>query len=90
MPIQLRDIQQPRDTNCIGLFEQILLGLSCTPPHLPSLLLWNDEGLDLFDALTQSPSYYLHDKEMEILRRHASEMAKRIPSGSALIELGCG
>ncbi|KAF7173368.1 hypothetical protein CNMCM5623_005609 [Aspergillus felis] len=88
MPFQLRDIQQPRDGT--SLFEQILLDLSATPLKLPSLLLWDDDGLDLFDVLTQSPSYYLHDKEMEILGRYAHEMADRIPSGSVLIELGCG
>ncbi|KAF7167699.1 hypothetical protein CNMCM6106_003127 [Aspergillus hiratsukae] len=88
MPFQLRDIQQPRDGT--SLFEQILSDLSSTPLKLPSLLLWDDDGLDLFDALTQTPSYYLHDKEMEILGQYAHEMADRIPSGSVLIELGCG
>lgn len=85
---QLQDIQQRRVGT--SLPELIVQGLSSTPLKLPSLLLWDDEGLDLFDALTQTPAYYLHDKEVEILAQHANDMAERIPPGSVLIELGCG
>ena len=88
MTVQLQDIQQRRDGT--SLSELIVQGLSSIPLKLPSLLLWDDDGLDLFDALTQTPTYYLHDKEVEILTQYANDMAARIPSGSVLIELGCG
>lgn len=88
MKFQLQDIQQRKDGT--SLSELIVQGLSSTPLKLPSLLLWNDEGLGLFDALTQTPEYYLHEKEVEILAQYANEMAAKIPPGSVLIELGCG
>lgn len=88
MTVQLQDIQQRRDGT--NLSELIVQGLLSIPLKLPSLLLWDDDGLDLFDALTQTPTYYLHDKEVEILAQYANDMAARIPSGSVLIELGCG
>ncbi|CAG9984606.1 unnamed protein product [Clonostachys byssicola] len=88
LSFQLQNIQQRRDGT--SLSELIVQGLLSTPLKLPSLLLWDDDGLRLFDALTQTPTYYLHDKEVEILAQYANDMAARIPSGSVLIELGCG
>ncbi|KAK3179272.1 hypothetical protein K4F52_009243 [Lecanicillium sp. MT-2017a] len=88
MSFRLQDIQQRSDST--SLSELIVQGLSSTPLKLPSLLLWDDKGLGLFDALTQTPTYYLHDKEVEILAQYANDMAARIPPGSVLIELGCG
>jgi uncharacterized SAM-dependent methyltransferase len=67
MTVQLQDIQQRRDGT--SLSELIMQGLSFTPLKLPSLLLWDDEGLGLFDALAQTPTYYLHGNEVEILAR---------------------
>lgn len=79
-----------RNKEPLDLKKQILDGLSSSDPELPSLLLWDDEGLRLFDAFSKTPDYYLRSKEMEILEHHVEDMAERIPSGSALIELGCG
>lgn len=79
-----------RQMESVDLREQIYSGLSSTPLQMPSLLLWNDEGQRLFEKLSQTPDYYLNEKEIEILSHKADEIVGSIPPGSVLIELGCG
>ncbi|KAJ2357185.1 hypothetical protein GGF43_001619, partial [Coemansia sp. RSA 2618] len=57
---------------------------------LPTVLLYDDTGLDLFDRITYLPEYYLTACEIEILRTHIQSIVAEIPSGSDVIELGCG
>jgi len=85
---KILDIRQ--DIDYLRLPEQIINGLSSKPPFLPSFLLWNDKGLELFDRFSQIFSYYLFHSEIEILNRYASEISANVPHGDALIELGCG
>jgi uncharacterized SAM-dependent methyltransferase len=82
------DIRQ--DIDYLGVPEDIINGLSSDPPSLPSFLLWDDKGLELFDRFSQTASYYPFHSEIEILNRCASEIAGNVPPGGALIELGCG
>lgn len=82
------DIRQ--DVDYIGVPETIINGLSSDPPSLPSFLLWDDKGLELFDRFSQTPSYYPFHVEIDILNRCASEIAGSVPHGGAVIELGCG
>jgi uncharacterized SAM-dependent methyltransferase len=79
-----------RDTHQGGFQGQIVDSLKAVPPSMPSLLLWNDDGLKLFDALTQTTTYYPPRKEVEILNRYAGQIVASIPPESLLIELGCG
>ncbi|PKY02183.1 hypothetical protein P168DRAFT_333558 [Aspergillus campestris IBT 28561] len=72
------------------LRTEIIEGLQADPAQLPSLLLWDDEGLRLFNRLVQSESYYLGGKEGEILRKHVAAITAQVPSGAVIIELGCG
>lgn len=60
------------------------------PPKFPGLLLWDQRGLHLFEAITYSDEYYLTKSEIEILEQHAPEMAEKIAPGTILIELGSG
>ncbi|PLN78901.1 histidine-specific methyltransferase [Aspergillus taichungensis] len=73
-----------------NLRTEIVEGLQANPAQLPSLLLWDDEGLRLFNRLAQSKPYYLGSKEGEILKKHVAAIAAQIPSGAVIIELGCG
>ncbi|EMC94080.1 hypothetical protein BAUCODRAFT_36554 [Baudoinia panamericana UAMH 10762] len=57
---------------------------------LPGLLLWNDEGLRLFEEVTYESEYYLTNAEIALLEGHAQEIAKDIEAGSILLELGSG
>ena len=56
---------------------------------LPTMLLYNELGLQLFEKITYNPHYYLTNSEIDVLTRHAQEIAKII-RGSTIIELGSG
>jgi L-histidine Nalpha-methyltransferase / hercynylcysteine S-oxide synthase len=46
--------------------------------------------LKLFEEITYLDEYYLTNAEIEALERHATEIVKRLPEGSRLVELGSG
>ena len=58
--------------------------------RLPTMLLYDERGLKLFEAITYLEEYYLTNAEIEILDRNARRIASRIPAGAQLIELGSG
>jgi EasF-like predicted methyltransferase len=68
--------------------------------NLPTHLLYDTKGLQLFDAITKLPgdTYYLTSKETQILKRKSHRLAKDLLEGLAepdqgkmiLLELGCG
>ncbi|KAK4466152.1 hypothetical protein QBC42DRAFT_89948 [Cladorrhinum samala] len=60
------------------------------PRRLPTLLLYDERGLQLFEKITYLEEYYLTNDEIEILKSSSAEIVKGIPSGSMLIELGSG
>jgi L-histidine Nalpha-methyltransferase / hercynylcysteine S-oxide synthase len=49
-----------------------------------------EAGLKLFEDITYLDDYYVTNAEIEILERHAGDIAQRIPEGSRLVELGSG
>ncbi|RYP43732.1 hypothetical protein DL768_009739 [Monosporascus sp. mg162] len=60
------------------------------PRKLPTLLLYDEKGLQLFEEITYLEEYYLTNYEIRVLRRSAGAIAKNIPAGSMVIELGSG
>ncbi|RYP90886.1 hypothetical protein DL770_003024 [Monosporascus sp. CRB-9-2] len=60
------------------------------PRKLPTLLLYDEKGLQLFEEITYLEEYYLTNYEIRVLRRSAAAIAKNIPAGSMVIELGSG
>lgn len=71
--------------------QQIIDGLKdASDPSVPSVLLWDDVGLKLFGALTLTPGYAPFHSEIAILNQNAEEMVQMVPSGTLLVELGCG
>ena len=86
--IQLHDIRQ--QSNSDGLVAQITAGLRVGEKVLPSLLLWNGRGLQLFDAILDSGKYYPAKREPELLSTCMSKVAYRISPGERIIELGAG
>lgn len=57
---------------------------------LPTLLLYDEKGLRLFEDITYLDEYYLTNKEIWLLEQYADRLAARIPNGSLLVELGSG
>ena len=57
---------------------------------LPTMLLYDEPGLKLFEDITYLEEYYLTNAEIEVLDRYADNIAERILAGSKLVELGSG
>lgn len=70
--------------------EAVLAGLAGTPKSIPSRFLYDAEGSALFDRICELPEYYPTRSEMEILSRHAANIARLIGPEATLIELGSG
>ena len=57
---------------------------------MPTLLLYDEKGLKLFEEITYLEEYYLTKAEIEVLEKYADHIVERIQSGSQVIELGSG
>lgn len=81
------------DTAGINLKQEIKAGLNVADGEektLPTLLLYDDDGLKLFERITYLEQYYLTGQEIEVLTEHANKIADRIPDGALVVELGSG
>lgn len=70
--------------------REVVESLSRPEPELHCKWLYDADGSDLFEQITHLPEYYLTRCEIEILDRHADEMADAIGPGAVLVELGSG
>jgi uncharacterized SAM-dependent methyltransferase len=88
----LIDIRQ--EVNGESLVEGIRQGLShgngAGVKTLPTLLLYVEAGLKLFEEITYLDEYYLTNAELQVLESYADRVAERIESGSLVVELGSG
>ncbi|KAG8897200.1 hypothetical protein FRB99_008375, partial [Tulasnella sp. 403] len=95
------DVREQQDSESIStaisaLRTQILAGLY-KPPHsrtLPTLLLYDERGLLIYEQLTlHAPEYYLFPAEEQILADHAPDIVRAAKADSGegvLVELGAG
>ena len=72
------------------LARAALEGLRQSPKHLSPVWFYDETGSSLFDSICELPEYYLTRTEMQIMTRHADEMAQLIGPQAALIEFGSG
>ena len=63
--------------------------LTETVPRIPPWFGYDARGSDLFEQITELPTYYLTRVEWELLHRHADDIAARLDCGR-LAELGSG
>ncbi|KAI9776912.1 MAG: hypothetical protein M1835_005376 [Candelina submexicana] len=85
------DIRRDRDEH--SLLNEIYKGLSPSQGQekvLPTLLLYDESGLKLFEDITYLDQYYLTNAEIEVLKTHAHTVVQQIEPGSMVIELGSG
>ncbi len=76
-----------------SILDEILKGLSPSKGQekcLPTLLLYDECGLKLFEDITYLDQYYLTNAEIEALNGYAQTIAQQIEPGSMVIELGSG
>jgi L-histidine Nalpha-methyltransferase len=69
---------------------EVVRGLTAVPKRVPAKYFYDDAGSLLFERITDLPEYYPTRCEMSILQEHAAEIARLIPAGAALVELGSG
>ena len=61
-----------------------------TEKRLPTLLLYDEAGLQLFEDITYLEEYYLTSAEIEVLKKYGDQIARQIQPGSLVVELGSG
>lgn len=82
-----------QDDMDFSLIDELYKNLSppeSKQPSFPTLLLYDTEGLKLFEKITYVDEYYLTNAEIELLTTHAKRMVERIPENAQLVELGSG
>ena len=72
------------------LAAEVLAGLNRRPRAIPPKFFYDARGSALFEAIIETPEYYLTRTELAILRAHAAEIAARVGSGSLIVEPGGG
>jgi L-histidine Nalpha-methyltransferase / hercynylcysteine S-oxide synthase len=82
------------------LHDDTISGLSrpTGQKSLPTMLLYDQRGLRLYDDITtEAPEYYLFGAEEEILKSHAVDIVRTMHAGTAgvvpgevVLELGSG
>ena len=85
------DIRQERIEHSLraDLMEQLQPGIGMEK-RMPTLLLYDEAGLKLFEEITYLDEYYLTNAEIEVLNEYADAIAQRIRPGSIMMELGSG
>ncbi|MCO1655755.1 L-histidine N(alpha)-methyltransferase [Pseudonocardia humida] len=58
-------------------------------PRIPPVFGYDERGSQLFEAITELPTYYLTRVEWDLLRRHADDIAARLDT-DMLAEMGSG
>jgi L-histidine Nalpha-methyltransferase len=72
-----------------ALRADALRGLTSEPKELSPQWFYDERGSALFDGITRLPEYYLTEREREILRLCAGEVAE-LTQANTLVELGSG
>ncbi len=69
---------------------EIVDGLTAPRKHVSPKYFYDERGSQLFDRITELPEYYLTATEIDIMQRHAREIADRVGPQASLIEFGSG
>ncbi|KAG0241493.1 hypothetical protein B0O80DRAFT_443506 [Mortierella sp. GBAus27b] len=76
------------------LRSMILSGLCPSTPGahktIPTMVLYDDRGLQIYDDITHLEEYYLFNEEIQILERDGDKIVENIPDNSVVVELGSG
>ena len=82
----LRDYLPPQDS----MRAEVLAGLRGRQKTLPSKLLYDERGSELFEQICETEEYYPTRTELGILRGHGPEIGASIGAQPLLIEYGSG
>jgi len=68
----------------------VLAGLSAPIKAIPARWLYDRQGSELFEKITDLPEYYPTRTEITLLARHCDDVARIAGTGNAVIEFGSG
>ena len=98
MPVEIIDLHSS-SSDGLDIPQQLRDGLSRPFGHkqIPTMLLYDERGLKLYDVITtDAPEYYLFPAEEEILKNKADDIVRamhgeaQISSDEVIVELGAG
>lgn len=98
MPIEIIDLHSC-SSDGLHITQQLRDGLSRPFGHkqIPTMLLYDERGLKLYDDITtEAPEYYLFPAEEEILKNKADDIVRtmhreaQVFSDEVVVELGAG
>lgn len=72
------------------MLDEVLAGLSRRPRTLPYKYLYDARGSELFEAICETPEYYLTRADLALLEHHLPEMAALVGTDAHVIEFGSG
>ena len=81
---------EPEDAAIAAFRHDVWEGLAQDPKRISPKYFYDERGLELFEAITRTPEYYLTRAELAILNDNAAAIAGHVPPGAALIEFGSG
>lgn len=94
MPMKTPRFIQIYQDNAQAVQQELVQGLASNPAHggatTSPKFLYDALGSRLFEAITELPEYYPTRTEAAIFRIHGDAMARQIPKGATLIDLGAG
>ncbi len=70
--------------------DDVLAGLHAQPKQLPSKYFYDARGSELFEQICAQPEYYLTRAELELMDRHAADIAAELGPHVLLLEYGSG
>lgn len=89
--VSILDIREEELSLCLlDDIHQLLRPGEGEEKRMPTMLLYDAAGLQLFEDITYLEEYYLTNAEIEVLENYSGEIAKLVPAGSILLELGSG
>lgn len=74
----------------ISIEDDVLAGLYAAQKRLPSRLLFDAVGVELFARVHALGDYYPARIEAGLVRKHAAQIAHQVGPNARIIELGCG
>lgn len=69
---------------------EVIAGLTRPRKELPPKYFYDARGCELFEAICETPEYYLSRTETALMREHVGDMARRLGPRCGVIEYGSG
>lgn len=91
MPQNIEDIRQGQiGTSLLDEMRTALRPQDGGEKRMPTLLLYDERGLQLFEDITYLDEYYLTSAEIEVLENCVAAITDLIPDNCLILELGSG